>query len=169
MLLWHRTPVRAIRKPGASYPRKPPGVPATTLLCIALNFTMFYNLFSCVVSCDLQTLNIYIKKSNAHHRNKRGMLNPRRANCVKWLGNLGGCNNHKDFPPAFSLGPGGLSRLECSACKVGTKILAVPAVSMSLACAVRMYRSLAGNQDVLPAPLRSQGLLLLSNTDTFFF
>lgn len=41
-------------------------------------------------------------------------------------------------------------------------------MSMNLGSAVRMYRNLAGNQGVLPASLRSQGLLLLSNTATFF-
>lgn len=88
------------------------------------------------------------------------MLNPHRANCVKWLGNLGECNNHKDFPPAFSLGPSGLSRLECCTCKVGTNYYLckeLSAVSMNLACAVRMYRNLAGNQDVLPAPTEVTG------------
>lgn len=90
---------------------------------------------------------------------------------MEWLGNLGECNNHKDVPPAFSLGSGGWSRLECSACRLGTKYYLckeLPAVSMSLACAVGMHRNLAGNQDVLPTPLRSQELLLLSNTATFF-
>lgn len=99
------------------------------------------------------------------------MLNPHRANCVKWLGNLGECNNHKHFPPAFSLGPSGLSRPECCACKVGTKYWLckeLPVLSMNLACAVGMYRNLAGNQDFLPVPLRSQGWLLLSNSHFFF-
>lgn len=61
---------------------------------------MFYNLLSCVLSCHLQTLNIYLKIL-MHIPGAGEAVKSSRRELLKWWGNLREGNNHQDSAPAL--------------------------------------------------------------------